>query len=364
MALLRKNLSADMITRPALGLAKGVNRMAKTGVSALSASAERCNSSLKLAQTRARSLTDFDLGHHKEAKLLVGRYEFEQTIGHGGFGEVFEAYDVIDDMSVAIKKVQWSKWFNIKKHKVAQNELGLLKRYKHPCIVEYKDAFVKQGVYHSELFLVMELCDRDLHFIICNSSFQLGKEDVRLYMKSLSSAVEYLHRMQVIHRDIKPSNVLLTKDGVAKVSDFGLACVIGAAEDGRRTDREMRRTVAGTPQYFAPELYTGIYDEGVDIWGLGCIFYELCVRQIFDRDMWSAMKPKVDAHFWPQMVQMLETNPAKRPDAEACLRFFSKALPLSSTTANRPFGVPLDFWIAGAGILVMFLMGLWNWYIS
>ncbi|RKP03509.1 hypothetical protein CXG81DRAFT_4128, partial [Caulochytrium protostelioides] len=93
----------------------------------------------------------------------------------------------------------------------------------------------------------------------------------------MARGLAYIHAQGFLHRDIKPANVLLTRDGVCQINDFGLARDLNEVADG---GRPMSHQVASR-WYRAPELLFGAvhYDDGVDVWALGCILAELHTRQ-------------------------------------------------------------------------------------
>jgi len=282
------------------------------------------------------------------AESNVSRYEIRRSIGHGGFGEVFEAYDTVDGELVAVKRVQWATLFNLRKDKVAHRELEMLRTFEHPYIVVYKDAFVDNGLYSSDLLLVMELCDRDLYSVVHYGQVKLDTATAIHYMACISSAIQYLHGEQVIHRDLKPQNVLMTKDGVPKVTDFGLACFAGAEAEKQN---KMRRTIAGTPQYTAPELISGVYDETVDIWGLGCIFYELVTRRFFDRSRALSGMLAVHPKLRGQLALMLSETPGHRPTARQCHDFFVSTSDLGGDGEDAS-----AYWTVAAALLIVYVL--------
>lgn len=92
----------------------------------------------------------------------------------------------------------------------------------------------------------------------------------KIFMREILSALQTIHDYEIIHRDIKPSNILMTKEGILRLADFGLA---------REID-EMMTNEVGTLSYRAPELLLGEtrYTKAVDVWAAGCVFYELLKR--------------------------------------------------------------------------------------
>jgi serine/threonine protein kinase len=115
------------------------------------------------------------------------------------------------------------------------------------------------------IYIVLEYCDSGNMTQLTRSGV---KEDKALYyLKQLLEALRYLDEQKILHRDLKPDNILLIDDlSTVKLCDFGLA-----------KKRELHRvtTVCGSPLYMAPEIFKGDYNENVNIWSLGMIFYEL-----------------------------------------------------------------------------------------
>lgn len=147
-----------------------------------------------------------------------------------------------------------------------QNEVAILRKVKHPNIIELKEEFNS----HSELYLVMELVKGGDLFDAIAMSTKYTEKNACSMIFNLASALQYLHDLNIVHRDIKPENLLVCDHGDGskslKLGDFGLA-----------TDAtETLYTVCGTPTYVAPEILaeTG-YGCKVDIWAAGVIMYIL-----------------------------------------------------------------------------------------
>lgn len=118
--------------------------------------------------------------------------------------------------------------------------------------------------------MITEFVDRELFEILGREGY-LKEDQVQKITCDLVSALFYLHSNRVLHRDLKPQNVLLDRNGVAKLCDFGFARCMG-------TSTHVLTSIKGTPLYMAPELIDGTpYDHTADLWSLGCIVYELLV---------------------------------------------------------------------------------------
>uniref|UniRef100_A0A3Q3X1F9 non-specific serine/threonine protein kinase n=1 Tax=Mola mola TaxID=94237 RepID=A0A3Q3X1F9_MOLML len=155
---------------------------------------------------------------------------------------------------------------NKKQEHLIENEVAVLRRVRHPSIIQ----LIEVDETPSQLFLVMELVKGGDLFDAITSSTKYSERDASAMVFNLAGAIKYLHRMNIVHRDIKPENLLVCEypDGTKslKLGDFGLATVVEGP----------LYTVCGTPTYVAPEIIaeTG-YGLKVDIWAAGVITYIL-----------------------------------------------------------------------------------------
>ena len=147
--------------------------------------------------------------------------------------------------------------------------------------------------------------------------------------------VNYLHTHHILHRDLKPQNVFLTKHGILKLGDFGVAKSLDATCD-------LAKTIIGTPYYLSPEIWEGSpYDSKSDIWSLGCILFEMCsLHKPFEAQNATALlamvvqgKHGVIPSRYSQNVRdlidgMLNVAPQLRPTAKdiSALPFIQKAM--------------------------------------
>ncbi len=189
--------------------------------------------------------------------------------GTGTFGEVILATHKETGDVVAIKKIRVDdKKMGI--HVTALREVKYLKELDHPNIVRLLDVIsLKRGI-----ALVFEYMDTDLENVIRDRSLVLSKGDVKAYMLGMLKALKHCHERWVVHRDIKPNNFLISRDGMIKLTDFGLSRIYGSP-DRRYTNQVFARW------YRPPELLFGstCYGPGVDVWALGCVFAELLSRK-------------------------------------------------------------------------------------
>ncbi len=188
----------------------------------------------------------------------LGKYKILASLGSGGFGAVYLARDTWIDKEVAIK-VPHKQNLNFAEH---LREPRLLAALDHPNIVSITTAEKTDNVF----FIVMEyVAGETLEDVIARDG-ALAAPRVVGYSTQLAQAVEHAHRQGVVHRDLRPSNVLVSGDGVLKVTDFGTS---------RFLEMAAQNTVTGSPPYMAPEQFEGRAVFASDIYSLGVTMYQM-----------------------------------------------------------------------------------------
>lgn len=231
-------------------------------------------------------------------KLFAGRYRILKAIGRGGMADVYLANDLIlDNEKVAIKVLRT----NYQTDQVAvarfQREARAMAELSHPNIVAIRDIGEEDG----QQFLVMEYVDgSDLKKYIQDHA-PLSNQDVVRIMGEILSAMTLAHQKGIIHRDLKPQNVLLTKDGRAKVTDFGIA--VAFAE----TSLTQTNSMLGSVHYLSPEQARGSKATiQSDIYAMGIMLFEMLTGHIpYDGD--SAVTIALQ-HFQKPLPSILAEN--------------------------------------------------------
>lgn len=274
-------------------------------------------------------------------------YRILDVVGRGGMGVVYRAEQLSLNRVVAVKFLLADRTARDVQIQRFVNEGKLLARLHHPNVVQVFEVGSLEGSpYHVMEFVSGESLDRRV------GGRPQPLADVLRTVEILAQAVAYSHDHGILHRDLKPSNVLVTTDGVPKLTDFGLA----KALDG--DDRpELTRTgdVMGTPSYMAPEQAAG-KSAGVptDVYGLGAILFELLTgRPPFEGDGTMAVVKKVletparsPRQWQPEVprdveticLKCLEKNPAARYSTAAALADDLRRVQLGESISARPVG--------------------------
>lgn len=184
-----------------------------------------------------------------------------QILGKGAFAEVLLVKSKLDGNKFAMKVIEKKKVDNIsiireeiKIHLMLDNK-NIIKLYSYS---ETNDFF----------YLIMEYASKGNIFNEIRTKSTFDESITRNYFIQTINGIAYLHSLGFAHRDIKPENLLIDKNNIVKICDFGGAVKI---EDGQH-----RKTFFGTYEYMAPEVIDGSnYDRSVDIWALGILLYEL-----------------------------------------------------------------------------------------
>jgi non-specific serine/threonine protein kinase/serine/threonine-protein kinase len=201
----------------------------------------------------------------------IGPYTLVGEIGEGGMGVVFRATRDDVGTTVALKLVRHGRLASPEQLRRFLLERRVLGRLQHHNIARLLDA----GVTDSGLpYLVMEHVDGEPIDRYCDEHRLSVEERLTLFF-DVCEAVHYAHRHLVVHRDLKPFNILVTREGVVKLLDFGIAALV---EDGGRGDARITRTGLAmlTPEYAAPEQVKGEpVTTASDVYSLGLLLFEL-----------------------------------------------------------------------------------------
>ena len=202
---------------------------------------------------------------------LDGRYHVADRIAAGGMGEVYRARDAVLERPVAIKVL----------HRNLAGDAGFIERFRrearaaanlnHQNIVAVHDWGSVDGIYYMVMEYVAGLSVRE----ILHAEGLLAPAQAADVLEQTLAALQHAHRQGIVHRDVKPENLMVTRDGVVKVADFGLA---RAFADAQITEAG---NVIGTVQYLAPEQLQGEpADPRTDLYALGVVAFELLTGRL------------------------------------------------------------------------------------
>ncbi|WP_344749177.1 serine/threonine-protein kinase, partial [Streptosporangium vulgare] len=257
-----------------------------------------------------------------EGSLLAGRYRLVAGLGRGGMATVWRARDELLRREVAVKEVTIPDHLPGPEREVllerTMREARLAARLSHPNIAAVYDVVRADD----RLWIVMQLVrSRNLAEVIAEEGPLPAPAIARVGLEVLS-ALEAAHAAGIMHRDVKPANILLTDDGHAILTDFGLATAVD--EDVSLTRTGM---VVGTPAYIAPERAGGVTSSAEsDLWSFGATLYAAAEgRSAFGRSTALATlaavltaDPEPFRHagpLAPVIAGLLDKDPARRTDA-------------------------------------------------
>ena len=209
-------------------------------------------------------------------KTIANRYEIISKTGVGGMATVYKAKDTVLNRNVAVKVLKEEFITDEEFVKRFNSEAQAAASLSHPNIVSIYDVGNEDNIY----YIVMELVrGKTLKQIITEEGALPWKWSVNIAMQ-IASALETAHKNNIVHRDIKPHNIIITEDGVAKVTDFGIAKAVS------NSTITAFGTTIGSVHYFSPEQAKGGYtDAKSDIYSLGVVMYEMLTGKVpFDSD--------------------------------------------------------------------------------
>ena len=243
-----------------------------------------------------------------EIAKLFPQLEVLEFIGKGGMGAVYKARQPALDRLVALKILPptaaedpgFAERFN--------REARALARLNHPNIVTVHD-FGQAGTLH---YLVMEFVDGG-NLRQVERAGRLTPEQALAIVPQICEALQFAHNEGIVHRDIKPENILLDRKGRVKITDFGIAKILGLAVEAAPLTGA--RDVVGTPHYMAPEQIEKprTVDHRADIYSLGVVFYEMLTGELpLGKFAPPSRKVQVDVRLDEVVLHALEKEPDLR----------------------------------------------------
>ncbi|KJH53551.1 kinase domain protein [Dictyocaulus viviparus] len=238
-------------------------------------------------------------------------YERLEKLGEGSYATVYKCRSKIDGSTVALKeiKLQFQEGLPF----TAIREASLLRTLRHANIVCLHDIFHQ----HNQLTFVFEYMKMDLSKYLERHPTGVDSLQIKLLLFQLLRGLDFCHKKKILHRDLKPQNLLLDDNGVLKLADFGLA----------RAKSVPSRTYSHevvTLWYRPPDVLLGStdYSTSLDMWGVGCIFAEICTGQalfpgtkdVADQldKIFSVRGIPNEAH-WPQVKYLPHYAPKNLP---------------------------------------------------
>ncbi|CAH3150225.1 unnamed protein product [Porites lobata] len=269
-----------------------------------------------------------------EPKASEEPYTRIKTLGRGAFGEAVLYRKTEDNVLVVVKEVNLSRASD-KERADAEKEVDILSLLNHTNIVTYYNHYIDG----TSLLIEMEYCNGGtLNDKIYAQKELFAEEIVIWYFFQICSGMSHIHECGIVHRDIKTLNIFLTKSGLVKLGDFGIATVLKGSREF------MAESVVGTPYYMSPEIVQGHkYNQKSDMWALGCVLYEmLTLRKVFDAtnplrlvsDIVKGQYEEIDSQYTSDMHSLvtilLSQNPDDRPTVAEVL-----AMPLLSSLGRE-----------------------------
>lgn len=239
----------------------------------------------------------------------VGPYRITEKLGQGGMATVYKAYHANLDRYIAIKVLHVAFRQDESFLERFKREAQIVAKLEHPHIVPIYDYADFEG----QPYLVMKFLEGETLKKRMRHN-PLSLEEIPAILNPVAAALDYAHRHDVLHRDVKPSNIVIDKDNMPFLADFGLARIASTGESTLSQDMML-----GTPQYISPEQAQGNQhlDAGTDIYSLGVVLYEIVVGRVpFSADTPYSI---IHDHIYTPLPIPSEVNPDVSPSVETVL---------------------------------------------
>ncbi|CAK75264.1 unnamed protein product (macronuclear) [Paramecium tetraurelia] len=291
------------------------------------------------------------LGKQILFKSLTIHYKLVRYLDSGAFGQISLQQNYINGQLIAIKTL-------INTNKSAQylieNEMKILRALNHPNILSIQEVFLTNLTYS---IITDYIEGKNLRKLILENSelqeltiLQIAQVKIlKLFFQQLFEGLSYIHKMGIIHRDIKPANLMLSKNGMLKIIDFGLSCYIG--------NQFQENPKCGTPGFCAPEILQNIdnnvaYDYKVDVFSAGCVLYKLLTfKGLFDASTSAEVLKKnknclfiikEQGRLFDLVKTMLKQNPLERLSSEQALQLIKSMIEDDTLDVNIWYRLQLN----------------------
>jgi len=249
---------------------------------------------------------------NNEKFVVYDYYQITKVLGQGAYAVVAEAIDKRNGQKVAIKKNK-GVFSSLSDAKRILREIKLLLHFDHENIISLISVIppeLHEREDFDEVYLIMPRMETTLARVI-RSRQTLTERHKQYFIYQLLCGLKYIHSAEVLHRDLKPENILINGgDCRLKITDFGLARGVMKESDTKLTEYVVTRW------YRAPEVMCSSrrYDEGVDVWSVGCIMAELYLRKPFFPGGNHIEQLKLIFHYLgtPEDLDWIKTPDAKR----------------------------------------------------
>ena len=223
--------------------------------------------------------------------MNYGRYQIIDELGKGSMGVVYKAHDPQIDRIVALKVLRQDRMSSDDFVQRFMKEAQAIGRLSHPNIVTVYDVGQDNSIY-----IAMEFLEGSALNEIIDSGLMSSEQVVTLGIQ-MAEALHYASQKGIIHRDVKPTNIIIRPDGLAKLTDFGIARIENPLDQQQTKIGE----ILGTPAYMSPEQVKGQHvDNRTDLFSLGIILYELC----------TGRRPFAGESMMATFREIMETDPA------------------------------------------------------
>lgn len=267
-------------------------------------------------QSGLKSSTDINREEAFSSQQKFGQYQVTKQLGKGAFGEVYQAYDEVNERDVAIKVFKKQLRSDSSDNQDFITEATIAARLNHPNIVPMLDVGKTND---GEWYMVSRLIDGlDLDAMVKSGGLMI-EESVRIVALA-ADALHYAHQLNLIHRDVKPANILLDIDMTPFITDFGVAteadCAVHSRDD-----------MVGTPYYMSPEqigLRSYAMDERSDVFSLGVVLYQLLTggKLPFEAETLEDLAVQIEERRPPEPHEIAPGVP--RPLSKICMRALAK----------------------------------------